>query len=301
MSLTPQDIQRDFKERFRGYDPDEVDEHLAQLADRMISLQDERNQLLERLREAERSGGASGNNGTLESERLLKRTLIAAEQTADRVVSEAESEAERVVGDARRRADELLASARSAADREWREARDGADRVRRAVAHLRAFRDDYTERVRSAIAEQLAVLDRVGDLPEIPSSVERLGNLSVEEPQRLAADTGDLEGSFPRRSRSTAPPAPSGAPQRSSGDESAPRRSAWNTKPVGDSENRNGSWAPRPDGVWSTQNGRQGARSAPQRDRDREREGASDMTSRRATTGPRPSSRRSEGENRDSA
>ena len=294
MSLTPQEIQRDFKERFRGYDPDEVDEHLSRLADRLISLQQERDQLIERLREAERSGAAN-NNGTLESERLLKRTLIAAEQTADRVVSEAESEAERVVSDARRRADELLASARSAADREWREARDGADRVRRAVAHLRAFRDDYTERVRSAIAEQLAVLDRVGDLPEIPSSVERLGTLSVEEPQRLAMETGDLDKSGSRRPRPSAP-APVTAPQRGSA-EDAPRRSAWNAKPAGDNE-RNGSWS-RPDsGVWSAQNGRQNARPAPQQ---RDREGGNDMAARRAAAGPRPGRPHTEGENRDSA
>lgn len=285
MSLTPQDVQRDFKERFRGYDPDEVDEHLSRLADRVVSLQDERDRALEQLREMERSGGGSGgSNGTLESERLLKRTLIAAEQTADRVVSEAEGEAERVVSDARRRADELLASARSAADREWREARDGADRVRRAVAHLRAFRDDYTERVRSAIAEQLAVLDRVGDLPEIPSSVERLGTLSVEEPQRLPSDTGG--GDSGRRSRQAAPTS-SGAPQHSA-DDSAPRRSAWNAKPVGDTgENRNGTWSSRPDGVWSAEKGRQN------------REGAGDdVAARRAATGSRA---HNEGENRDTA
>jgi DivIVA domain-containing protein len=300
MSLTPQDIQRDFKERFRGYDPDEVDEHLARLADRLVSLQQERDQLIDRLRDAERSGAAGGGgNGALESERLLKRTLIAAEQTADRVVSEAESEAERVVGDARRRADELLASARSAADREWREARDGADRVRRAVAHLRAFRDDYTERVRSAIAEQLAVLDRVGDLPEIPSSVERLGTLSVEEPQRLAMDTNDLDSSGSRRSR----PAPVASQQRASSEDAPQRRSAWGPQPAGDAEGqgRNGSWS-RPDGVWSAQNGRPGARPAPP-PRERERESGNDMAARRAAAGsPRPSRPpHAEGENRDSA
>lgn len=288
MSLTPQDIQRDFKERFRGYDPDEVDEHLSRLADRVVSLQDERDRMGERIRELEQSSNSGSNNGTLESERLLKRTLIAAEQTADRVVSEAESEAERVVSDARRRADELLASARSAADREWREARDGADRVRRAVAHLRAFRDDYTERVRSAIAEQLAVLDRVGDLPEIPSSVERLGTLSVEEPQRSPAETGDNDAG--RRSRQQPPSTPA-APAASTDDDDddGPRRSAWNAKPGSEpKENRNGSWSPRPDGVWSTQNGRQNRDSS-----------NDDMAARRAAASPgRP---HNEGENRDSA
>ena len=296
MSLTPQDIQRDFKERFRGYDPDEVDEHLSRLADRLVSLQDERDQLVERVRELERSGGGGGNgsSGTLESERQLKRTLIAAEQTADRVVSEAESEAERVVSDARRRADELLASARSAADREWREARDGADRVRRAVAHLRAFRDDYTERVRSAIAEQLAVLDRVGDLPEIPSSVERLGTLSVEEPQRLAMETGDLDKTGSRRPHT---PAPVTTPPRGASDEGQPRRSAWNAKPAGDNDRNGGSWS-RPDtGVWSAQNGRPNARPAPQRERD----SGNDMAARRAAASPRSGRPHTEGENRDSA
>jgi DivIVA domain-containing protein len=294
MSLTPQEIQRDFKERFRGYDPDEVDEHLSRLADRLVALQQEREQLIERLRESERSG-AAGNNGTLESERLLKRTLIAAEQTADRVVSEAESEAERVVSDARRRADELLASARSAADREWREARDGADRVRRAVAHLRAFRDDYTERVRSAIAEQLAVLDRVGDLPEIPSSVERLGTLSVEEPQRLAMETRDLDNAGSRRPRAPSPATAPVASQPRSGSEDGPRRSAWNAKPAGDSDTAgNGSWS-RPDGVWTAQ---QPARPASP---PRELEGGNDMAARRAAAGPRPGRPHTEGENRDSA
>jgi DivIVA domain-containing protein len=297
MSLTPQEIQRDFKERFRGYDPDEVDEHLSRLVDRLMSLQQERDQLVERLREAERSGAAN-NNGALESERLLKRTLIAAEQTADRVVSEAESEAERVVSDARRRADELLASARSAADREWREARDGADRVRRAVAHLRAFRDDYTERVRSAIAEQLAVLDRVGDLPEIPSSVERLGTLSVEEPQRLAMETGDLDNTGARRSRAPAPStSPVTAPPRGASDD-GPRRSAWNAKPAGDNDRNGGSWSRPEGGVWSAPNGRQSPRPAPQQ---REREGGNDMAARRAAAGPRPGRPHTEGENRDSA
>jgi hypothetical protein len=221
------------------------------------------------------------------------------------VVSEAESEAERVVSDARRRADELLASARSAADREWREARDGADRVRRAVAHLRAFRDDYTERVRSAIAEQLAVLDRVGDLPEIPSSVERLGTLSVEEPQRLAMDTGDLDSATrrPRPASSAAAPTSAPPPQRGPSDDATtpPRRSAWNAKPApaeGEGQGRNGSWS-RPEGVWGAQNGRQSTRSGPQQ---REREG-NDMAGRRTAAAPRPSSRpqHAEGENRDSA
>jgi hypothetical protein len=198
-----------------------------------------------------------------------------------------------VVGDARRRADELLASARSAADREWREARDGADRVRRAVAHLRAFRDDYTERVRSAIAEQLAVLDRVGDLPEIPSSVERLGTLSVEEPQRLAMETGDLDKAGRR------PRTPAASPQRSAAEDGPQRRSAWNAKPAGETERNGSSWS-RPDsGVWSAQNGRQNPRPA-QQQRDREG-GGNDMAARRAVAGPRPARPHTEGENRDSA
>jgi hypothetical protein len=166
------------------------------------------------------------------------------------------------------------------------------------VAHLRAFRDDYTERVRSAIAEQLAVLDRVGDLPEIPSSVERLGTLSVEEPQRLM-ETGDLDSAARRSRASASPTAPLSAPQRGPA-EDAPRRSAWNAKPAATGEGdtgRNASWS-RPDGVWSAQNGRQGARPAPP---PRDREPGNDMAVRRAAAGPRPGRPHTEGENRDSA
>jgi DivIVA domain-containing protein len=77
MSLTPQETQRDFKERFRGYDPDEVDEHLARLADRMVSLQQERDQLIERLRDAERALGAISVGGVLIDAEHIESIAIA--------------------------------------------------------------------------------------------------------------------------------------------------------------------------------------------------------------------------------
>ena len=187
MSLTPDDIENQvFKERFRGYDPEEVDAFLDRVSEQLVEIQRERDAALERAHAAEQRA----TTGAGEQEQLLSRTLLTAERTAEQTVAEARSEAEQLREDARTEAEQLREEARSDAAalrrqaeedaREEREtARAAAERIRQAVAELRAFRDDYRDRVEAVISEQLSALDRV-ELPEIPPAVDQLAEVEVD-------------------------------------------------------------------------------------------------------------------------
>lgn len=207
MSLTSSDFETQvFTERFRGYDPEEVDafldrvatrfveleERIVELEERRVELEEERDLALQRAEQgtpapAEAEQAAS----TSETENVLRRTLIMAERTAEATVAEARAEAEQMREDARIEAGETIQSANEeaartrdeaniAASAAWSAASDAAGRVRQAVAEIRAFHEDYRDRVEAVISEQFAYLDRV-ELPDLPESVEQLGQLDIDE------------------------------------------------------------------------------------------------------------------------
>lgn len=210
MSLQPSDIEhQQFKERFRGYDQDEVDRFLDRVSERLGELQRERDEAGERQREAERRAQevqAKSEEG-LEAEVLLKRTLVIAQRAAEETVAEAEAtaaqqraeateevadlrertrvEAEDLLAAARIEAEEVVAAARREAGDLLADARWRSDRVRLAIEELQRFRNEYRDRVRGVIAEHLALLDRAGELPEIAPGLEQLV-VSPDEPSGMS-------------------------------------------------------------------------------------------------------------------
>jgi len=199
MALSAEDVvARVFKQEFRGYDRDEVDSFLDEVAERLNRLLAENARLAEETREANEQA-AEGR----EAERLLKRTLLAAQRTADETVEEArrssqevraraDAEAERTLADARARADamveqataaaaELVAATRRQVTAQSEELKAAAQRLSRATEELRRFRDTYTDRVRSVVTEQLALLDRTV-LPALPDSIGTFTDLGTATP-----------------------------------------------------------------------------------------------------------------------
>lgn len=170
MTLSPEDVERQvFKERFRGYDQDEVDRFLDRVSARIGDLIRERDELTDKTRELEREASEVG-----ESQQLLQRTLLAAQRSADETIDEARATAEQTLEDARRQAEEIVAGAHRQVHEDERRAMEVLQHVRRVVDELSRFRHEYRERVEAVIAEQLAMLDRVGDLPELPEGLRTL-------------------------------------------------------------------------------------------------------------------------------
>lgn len=160
MSLTTKDVENQvFTERFRGYDQDEVDQFLDRVSESIAELTRERDGLRDRISQLERGAEQVGESG-----QTLQRTLVAAQRTADATIDEARATAGQVIADAHRRAGE-----------EAQQALEVLDHVRHAVQELSRFRSEYREQVASVIAEQLALLDRAGELPELPEGLRALG------------------------------------------------------------------------------------------------------------------------------
>jgi cell division initiation protein len=167
VQLTPEDIEHQaFRERFRGYDPGEVDRFLDRLAGRITELERERDLLADRVRALTGRGG-----GGPRPESLLERTLVAAQRTADEAVTEARALAEQAIEDARGEAAHIIADAEARAAEIIEQAQAQAARVEAAVAEFRRFRAEYRERVEAVIADQLTMLDRAGDIPDLPETV----------------------------------------------------------------------------------------------------------------------------------
>ena len=113
MELTPQELREvEFRERWRGYDPDDVDDFLERAAVALDELHDRLREYTERATVAEQrlTEGA-------DAEGALRHTLVLAQRTADNAVAEAQETAARMLRDAEERGRAIVGEARQEADR----------------------------------------------------------------------------------------------------------------------------------------------------------------------------------------
>lgn len=115
MSITPMDIQeKEFERAFRGYDIEDVDDFLDQVAKDLEGMIRENSELKEKLSQMEEK-----NKNYHKLEETMHNAIVVAQETADEVKNnakreaeliqrEAEREAKQIVDDARRRANSVL-------------------------------------------------------------------------------------------------------------------------------------------------------------------------------------------------
>lgn len=191
MALTPEEIvSYDLKQSVRGYAISQVDDLLDQLADQVEAEQFERDRLVAQLREAE-----GRLEESQETESMLKRTLLTAQQAAERSLQEARDEAAELIEQAREQARTLEEEARLQSARVLDEAREMAAReveeTRRRRAALQERVDDLVERerrhrtrLRELLEGQLRDLDQleaVADSEEAGESGETDDDVAADE------------------------------------------------------------------------------------------------------------------------
>lgn len=107
MKLTPLDIHhKEFRHSLRGYNEEEVDEFLDQVADEFERLFKENIDLSERLEAANEK-----TRQYQDQEHTIRNTMIAAQRSADDIVSKASDEAATVLRDAEMKAKEIIHNA----------------------------------------------------------------------------------------------------------------------------------------------------------------------------------------------
>src|SRR6516164_8596340 len=102
MDVSPKTLREvEFREKMRGYHPEDVDHFLEEVAAGLEVLQDRLRQTVERAQRAEAEG----------SDETLRKTLILAQRTADMAVQEAREQAARILAGAEQQAQAMLADA----------------------------------------------------------------------------------------------------------------------------------------------------------------------------------------------
>src|SRR5258708_3970526 len=97
----------EFREKLRGYNPDDVDNFLERVAAGVELLQDRLRQAMERAARAEQRADES-----VGGDEALRRTLVLAQRTADLAISEARDQATALIEEAKSQASAIVVDAR---------------------------------------------------------------------------------------------------------------------------------------------------------------------------------------------
>ena len=147
MALTPLDIHnKEFRKAFRGYEEEEVDEFLDQLAKEYETVYKENLNLKEML------ATKDSNIGQYKDiEDTLKKTLVVAQQTADEMRASATREAEVILQEARLRAEQMAAAAE-----------EKARKILKDYEDVQKDAQIFRVKFRSFLQSQLALIDDSG-------------------------------------------------------------------------------------------------------------------------------------------
>ncbi len=225
--LSPFFQEIEFHERYRGYDPDEVDAFVDRVARAAAEMRGRIAELHERVDAAEARGGGVGTHS--DAEETLTRTLVLAQRTADAAIAEARQEADRMTADAATSAQAILSAAEAEAQMTLRDAQaEAADSLKaaddRAGLILAEAETDRRAMVAAAEAEaaEAASTERtrlaaeVSELHEyrafLADDIEILERHLTEERHRLTSSLSALTDLLesPEAFRVARPPATSG-------------------------------------------------------------------------------------------
>ena len=232
MDVTPQLIEQiEFSEKFRGYDPDQVDDFLERVGASLAELTAEVAELGNRAERAEaeatmlrESAGAAaptppaaGRSMSDEEEiEQATRTLVLAKRTADAAVGEARDEASKLLALAQAQAEATTRESAAEADRLVREAQGQRDEMLRraredAENEFAAQRSRFSDEVRTLEAERSGLSAHVQALEsrigEYRSGIEAAADqmrrvlddptaLSVREPLAFEASARAVTSPF---------------------------------------------------------------------------------------------------------
>ena len=159
MKLTSMDIHhKEFRHSVRGYNPDEVDQFLDDVADEFDRLFKENIDLSERLDAADVKV-----RSYTDMEKTLHNTMLAAQQSAEEIQAKAHAEADMLLRDAEIKAKELIQGSLAEKQRtqaEFMRIKAAEDEFRK---RFRAMLDDYARQVNeTAVPVDAEVASLVG-------------------------------------------------------------------------------------------------------------------------------------------
>lgn len=176
MTMSPDEIlQKEFETRFRGYDREEVEEFLEEVAQAMTEIIKERNELRDEI---------VALHAQLDQMRVegdeIRKAIAAAQRMSDDLKEQAKKEAAVIVEQAKLDAERIVADAH-------KEAVQLEERIRK----LRMMQREAVERIRGSFEGYLRMLDEEMALP--PADVDETLRLAAAEVRTIQAGAEDFE------------------------------------------------------------------------------------------------------------
>lgn len=175
MAISVKDIQeKEFSiQASNGYNMEQVDDFLDELADQLGAMIRENQALTAQVQQLQQQADAlaaqkaeiekklpdyneTGYFRNLES--AMRESLIGAQRIADETIAEAKKKAEQMVEDAVAAAEKTVADANAKAGTLMDEAEKLATETKAEAAHLRAISDTYRANFKKLVEEQMAAL-----------------------------------------------------------------------------------------------------------------------------------------------
>jgi len=148
--------EKQFHDAWRGYNQEEVDDFLDEVAEVVDRLHRENRSLRQRVSELDETVATSRN-----AEAMLKKTLVSAQQAAEEAIAVAKRKAEQLIREAEERARRAAEeSSRRSAETE----REHATRKRSLdadIERLRAFEADLRARLKAFLEQQQRMLEEL--------------------------------------------------------------------------------------------------------------------------------------------
>src|SRR6516165_3257339 len=177
MDVSPKTLREvEFREKMRGYHPEDVDQFLERVAAGIEVLQDRLRQALDRAQRAEQAANEAGG-----SDETLRRTLVLAQRTADLAVQEAREQAARILASAEQQAQSIIGEAEERARRSHEDAlvevkgelnklEASRQQLQADVENLTRWVDEHRAHLKANLAEAMAKIDQADLLSPAPTS-----------------------------------------------------------------------------------------------------------------------------------
>lgn len=213
MDISASDVENvTFATAKKGYEPDQVDRFLDNVAATLRGLEDQLRQAKARIGELE-----GQTQEASETEEMMRRTLLVAQRASDEALAEAQAHAREMVAAAEAQARDLESQATARAN----ELEGRMHRQRQAfeadIEALKRFHADFRQALQQMISEHADVLHKTGrlaeQLPDLPAGAEAAAK-PAQRPASLAPE--------PRGPEPAPPPVPAPAVPDGSGAAASP-------------------------------------------------------------------------------
>jgi cell division initiation protein len=190
MELRAQEVhEKQFHDAWRGYNQEEVDDFLDEVAEALEATTRENEELRARIVELDQAVAASRN-----TEDMLKKTLVTAQRAAEEAIATAKTKAEQILEEAEARAKKAAQDAQQRTAQAEREYGAKKREMEESIERLRNFEAELKQRLRNYLEQQQRSLESLEGKPAPARAAQQQPRPQHGRPPQGQAPASDTPG-----------------------------------------------------------------------------------------------------------